>query len=178
MKSPAGPRGQDAVAGAGASWASPSLKSKPADRIHVGRPRTDPPKPKKSFSAIQQEEESKRDCEDNMCRLDGNRWYVTQRERAASIGQIQEQERREREMAELVEEQRGIEEEIRRRLRREEEGDGDDGRKKNGRRRRQGKGGVKGAGQKQQGHRQKGERPNSTRSKSKKSAEVNKDDAR
>ena len=88
----------------------------------------------KSFSQIQQEEEAFRSNEDSTCHIADNQWYVTQRERAASIGKIQEKERREREMEELVEEQRRIEQEIAeenaRERRKREEQHGGDARKK------------------------------------------------
>merc|ERR1712176_746804 len=64
-------------------------------------------------SEIQQEEEAVRNKEDHMCRIDGNQWFVQQRERAASIGEIQEREKQERERLDLIAEQRQIEEEIR-----------------------------------------------------------------
>ena len=64
---------------------------------------------KKSFSEIQQEEENRIVKEDRMCRIDGNQWFVQQRERAASIGEIAEQEKKNREMQELIEQQRRIE---------------------------------------------------------------------
>jgi peptidoglycan hydrolase CwlO-like protein len=64
---------------------------------------------KKSFSEIQHEEENRILKEDRMCRIDGNQWFVQQRERAASIGEIAEQEKKNREMQELIEQQRQIE---------------------------------------------------------------------
>ena len=66
----------------------------------------------KSFSAIQQEEEAIRSNEDHMCRIEGNQWFVPQRERAASIGEIQEQEKKDKEMHDLIEEQKQIERDI------------------------------------------------------------------
>ncbi len=66
----------------------------------------------KSFSAIQQEEEHIRNNEDHMSRIEGNQWFVQQRERAASIGEIQEQEKKDREMHDLIEEQKRIEKDI------------------------------------------------------------------
>jgi alpha-tubulin suppressor-like RCC1 family protein len=82
---------------------------------------TEQPKPTatKSFSEIQQEEEAFRSNEDHMCRIEGNQWFVAQRERAASIGEIQEQEKKDREMQERIEEQKQIERDIMDRVRRE-----------------------------------------------------------
>ena len=169
LRRDAGPGGRDAVSSAGATWASPGAVAAAPEPRGAGASPAGAGAHRTSFSAIQREEESRRGREDSTCRLDGSRWYVGRRERAASIGQIQEQERREREMAEMIEEQREIEEEIRRRLKREgeDDGDDDDGRRRRGRRRRQGKGGGKGAGQQHQGRRQK-----------KKSAEFKKETAR
>ena len=135
MKRSGGQKKPDAMNSVGASWgAKPPAGSSanvswspkptqpkaslPTDRQHASASKTT-----KSFSQIQQEEEALRDNEDHMCRIDGNQWFVRQRERAASIGEIQEQERRDREMEELVEEQRRIEEEIMRNIKdkREEE---------------------------------------------------------
>jgi hypothetical protein len=70
------------------------------------------PNKMKSFSEIQQEEEAIRNKEDHMCRIDGNQWFVQQRERAASIGEIQQQEQQDKEMLDLIEEQKLIEMEI------------------------------------------------------------------
>ncbi len=67
------------------------------------------PQVTKSFSEIQQEEEALRFNEDHMCHIHGNHWYVQQREKAASIGEIQEQEKQNREMQLFIEEQRQIE---------------------------------------------------------------------
>lgn len=72
-----------------------------------------------SFSDIQKEEESKRMTEDNACQINGNQWFVQQRERAASIGDIQEEEEKDREMQLLIEEQRRIEEDIMKRIKQE-----------------------------------------------------------
>ncbi|KAL3806632.1 hypothetical protein ACHAXA_011739 [Cyclostephanos tholiformis] len=66
----------------------------------------------KSFAAIQKEEEFIRSNEDHMSRIEGNQWFVQQRERAASIGEIQEQERKDRELLDLIEEQKQIEKDI------------------------------------------------------------------
>jgi len=63
----------------------------------------------RSFSEIQKEEEAIRNNEDRMCRIDGNQWFIQQRERAASIGEIQQQEQQEQEMLDLIEEQKQIE---------------------------------------------------------------------
>jgi hypothetical protein len=73
----------------------------------------------KSFTAIQEEEEYIRNNEDRMSRIEGNQWFIPQRERAASIGEIQERERKDREMQDLIEEQRRIEKDIVDRARRE-----------------------------------------------------------
>ena len=73
----------------------------------------------KSFSEIQQEEETFRSNEDHMCRIEGNQWFVAQRERAASIGEIQEQEKKDREIQERIEEQKQIERDIMDRARQE-----------------------------------------------------------
>ena len=73
----------------------------------------------KSFSAIQQEEEAIRSNEDHMCRIEGNQWFVQQRERAASIGEIQDKEKKDREMHDLIEEQKQIEREITERVKQE-----------------------------------------------------------
>ena len=75
----------------GVSWSSSASPSTPKQT------------PKKSLSEIQQEEEAFRSNEDHMCRLEG-KWFVQQRERAASIGEIAEQEK----MNALIEEQRRI----------------------------------------------------------------------
>jgi len=73
----------------------------------------------KSFFAIQQEEEAIRSNEDHMCRIEGNQWFVQQRERAASIGEIQDKEKKDREMHDLIEEQKQIEREITERAKQE-----------------------------------------------------------
>jgi hypothetical protein len=49
---------------------------------------------------------------------EGNQWFVAQRKRAASIGEIQEQEKKDREMQERIEEQKQIERDIMDRARR------------------------------------------------------------
>ena len=54
-----------------------------------------------------------------MCRIEGNQWFVAQRERAASIGEIQEQEKKDREIQERIEEQKQIERDIMDRARQE-----------------------------------------------------------
>jgi hypothetical protein len=108
----------DAVGSAGATWGTgQSVATEhtsrgkgwgvlPANIIPFG------PQAAKSFSEIQQEEEALRYNEDHMCHIRGNHWYVQQRERAASIGEIQEQEERDREMQFFIEEQRRIENDI------------------------------------------------------------------
>jgi len=65
-----------------------------------------------SFFDIQKEEEAMKSKEDHMSRLRGNRWYIKQRERAASIGEIQNQQKKDEEWLQLVEEQKQIEEQI------------------------------------------------------------------
>ncbi len=116
-------RKHDAVSGVGASWGTkkPNSKSKNSN-LNWGMKqqtatKTSPtmkqsPNKMKSFSEIQQEEEAIRNKEDHMCRIDGNQWFVQQRERAASIGEIQQQEQQDKEMLDLIEEQKQIEMEI------------------------------------------------------------------
>ncbi len=110
----------DGLSGVGASWgASPVSKTKngnlnwglkqPATAVKTSPIKTQPPQKMRSFSEIQKEEEALRKNEDHMCRIDGNQWFVTQRERAASIGEIQQKEQQEQEMLELIEEQKQIE---------------------------------------------------------------------
>ena len=70
---------------------------------------TQSPQQMRSFSEIQREEEALRNNEYHMCRIDGNQWFVQQRERAASIGEIQQEEQQEQEMLDLIEEQKQIE---------------------------------------------------------------------
>jgi len=125
-----GSKKPDAMSSIGASWGT-KLSSKnssgagrrgatPAVRKTVPMQQHSAPSKMKSFSEIQQEEQAVRNIEDHMCQIDGNQWYVRQRERAASIGEIQEKEKQEREMLDLIEEQRQIEKEIRIRLKHEE----------------------------------------------------------
>lgn len=95
-----GPR--QAVAKDGNGWGLSSVNKGTVGSQHA----------KKSFSLIQQEEEAIRSNEDHMCHIRGNHWFVQQRERAASIGEIQEQEEKDREMQALIEEQRQIENDI------------------------------------------------------------------
>ena len=64
----------------------------------------------KSFAEIQLEEQTNRKNEDHMCHLGGNKWFVQQRDRAASIGEIQQREQEEAEWQLLVQEQKRIEE--------------------------------------------------------------------
>ena len=64
----------------------------------------------KSFAEIQLEEQTNRKNEDHMCHLGGNKWFVQQRDRAASIGEIQQREQEEAEWQSLVQEQKRIEE--------------------------------------------------------------------
>jgi len=97
------------VSKVGASWgAKPSTRSSNDNDVSWNVKPTPPsskPKqtPKKGLSEIQQEEEAFRSNEDHMCRLEG-KWFVQQRERAMSIGEIAEQER----MNALIEEQRRL----------------------------------------------------------------------
>ncbi|KAL7467562.1 hypothetical protein ACHAXS_007806 [Conticribra weissflogii] len=65
-----------------------------------------------SFFDIQKEEEAMKSKEDHMSRLSGNKWFIHQRERAASIGEIQSQQKKDEEWLQLVEEQKQIEEQI------------------------------------------------------------------
>ena len=66
----------------------------------------------KSFVDIQREEMDSRKREDHMCHLVGNKWFVQQRDRADSIGDIQRKEEEEAAWLSLVEEQKKIEAEI------------------------------------------------------------------
>ena len=116
-------RKRDAVSSVGASWgAKPGSSKSKNSNLSWGMKqqtatKTSPtmkqsPNKMKSFSEIQQEEEAIRNKEDHMCRIDGNQWFVQQRERAASIGEIQQQEQQDKEMLDLIEEQKQIEMEI------------------------------------------------------------------
>ena len=113
-------RKQDGVSSVGASWgASPVSKARNSNlNLSWGMKQlatkaspimTQSPPKMRSFSEIQKEEEAIRNNEDHMCRIDGNQWFVKQRERAASIGEIQQQEQQEQEMLDLIEEQKQIE---------------------------------------------------------------------
>ncbi|KAL3791662.1 hypothetical protein HJC23_003919 [Cyclotella cryptica] len=64
------------------------------------------------FADIQKEESDIRKREDHMCHIGGSRWFVQQRERAASIGDIQQQQKEDADWILFVEEQKRIEEEI------------------------------------------------------------------
>jgi len=128
MKKSAPPM-QDAMSSIGANWGAKSNKNNSGVSWGATAPKRKPvllkkaqaaPSKMKSFSEIQQEEEAKANKEDHMCRIDGNQWFVQQRERAASIGEIQENEKRDQEMQEMIEEQKQIEEEIMRRVKQEE----------------------------------------------------------
>jgi hypothetical protein len=66
----------------------------------------------KSFADIQKEELDNKQREDHMCHIGDNKWFVQQRDRAASIGEIQQREQEEAEWLLLVEEQKRIEEDI------------------------------------------------------------------
>lgn len=119
----------DAVSSVGASWgATPATKSRTSSFKNWGLKQPPPseasqhhfpPAKMKSFSEIQKEEEALRKKEDHMCRLHGNQWYVHQRERAASIGEIQQQEKEDKERLDLVEEQKQIEMEIMKQIQKE-----------------------------------------------------------
>ena len=101
MKKESGNEQANPMSGIGASWGSkPEATAKTNKHSGVSwgknQPRKAPAQPRttpmKSFSEIQQEEESFRSNEDQMCRIDG-KWFVQKRERAASIGEIAEQEK-------------------------------------------------------------------------------------
>lgn len=87
-----------------ARWAA----HKPAEKSSTPAPHSTA----KSFFDIQKEEQNNRQKEDHMCHLGGNKWFVQQRDRAASIEQIQRKEQEEAEWEALVADQRRIEEEI------------------------------------------------------------------
>lgn len=119
MKKGAERKRVDTVSCVGATWGARQVVTKeittndgkgwgvaPANKSIVRSPVT------KSFSEIQQEEEVLRSKEDHMCHIHGNHWYVQQRERAASIGEIQEQEKKDREIQLFIEEQKRIEHDI------------------------------------------------------------------
>jgi len=108
----------DGVSSVGASWgASPVNKAKNSNlnwglkqpAVQTAPKATQSPQKLRSFSEIQKEEEALRKNEDHMCCIDGNQWFVQQRERAASIGEIQQMEQQEQEMLDLIEEQKQIE---------------------------------------------------------------------
>ena len=117
MKTSSGGKHVNAISNIGASWGtkpSPTGNSSTSGmswNVNPARSTPSLPQPtlKKSFSEIQHEEENRILKEDRMCRIDGNQWFVQQRERAASIGEIAEQEKKNREMQELIEQQRQIE---------------------------------------------------------------------
>lgn len=99
---------QNGVSAVGASWADKPV----APRIVAPRPKATNAR---SFAEIQREEEDIRNKEDHTSRLGvlgGSKWYVSQRERAASIGDIQQQQTKDEEWLRLVEEQKAIEAEI------------------------------------------------------------------
>ena len=87
-----------------ASWAA----HKPAEKNSMSAPHHTA----KSFFDIQKEEQDNREKEDSVCHLGGNKWFVQQRDRAASIEQIQKKEQEEAEWEALVADQKRIEEEI------------------------------------------------------------------
>lgn len=111
-------RKQDGISSIGASWGATPVTIARNSNLNWGMKQpamkaspitTQSPPKTRSFSEIQKEEEAIRNNEDRMCRIDGNQWYVQQRERAASIGEIQQQEQQEQEMLDLIEEQKQIE---------------------------------------------------------------------
>mmetsp|Transcript_3796 Transcript_3796/g.8113 ORF Transcript_3796/g.8113 Transcript_3796/m.8113 type:complete len:1508 (-) Transcript_3796:28-4551(-) len=123
-------RKHDGVSSIGASWgATPVSKAKnsnlnwgmkqPSPATKSSPVMTQSPQKMRSFSEIQKEEETIRNNEDHMCRIDGNQWFVQQRERAASIGEIQQREQQEQEMLDLIEEQKQIEMAIKKSLQEE-----------------------------------------------------------
>mmetsp|Transcript_7361 Transcript_7361/g.12870 ORF Transcript_7361/g.12870 Transcript_7361/m.12870 type:complete len:1490 (+) Transcript_7361:225-4694(+) len=132
MKKNGAQKQRDAMSSSGASWgAKPANDNNsgaswggamPARKtvVPIQLARATAPSKMKSFSKIQQEEEARVTNEDHMSRIDGNQWFVQQRDRAASMGEIQEKEKREREMFDLIEEQKQIEKEIMERLKQEE----------------------------------------------------------
>ena len=108
----------DGVSSIGASWGATPVRKATNSNLNWGikQPASKPspittqsPQKMRSFSEIQKEEEALRNNEDHMCRIDGNQWFVQQRERAASIGEIQQKEQQEQEMLDLIEEQKQIE---------------------------------------------------------------------
>ena len=108
----------DGLSGIGASWGATPISKSRNSNLNWGMKqpatKTSPitaqsPSKMRSFSEIQKEEEALRNNEDHMCRIDGNQWFVQQRERAASIGEIQQEEQQEQEMLDLIEEQKQIE---------------------------------------------------------------------
>ena len=114
---------QDPMGSVGASWGAKPVKnngaswsakatSKALQKQHQTLLKM------KSFSEIQQEEETMRSNEDHMCHIKGD-WFVQQRERAAGLRDIQQKEKEEREMQELIEEQKQIEIEIMKQLKQE-----------------------------------------------------------
>eukprot|EP00984_Skeletonema_dohrnii_P012337 scaffold4988_cov108-Skeletonema_dohrnii-CCMP3373.AAC.1 len=123
-------RKHDGVSSIGANWgATPVSKAKnsnlnwgmkqPSPATKSSPIMTQSPQKMRSFSEIQKEEETIRNNEDHMCRIDGNQWFVQQRERAASIGEIQQREQQEQEMLDLIEEQKQIEMAIKKSLQEE-----------------------------------------------------------
>ncbi|KAL9185940.1 hypothetical protein ACHAXT_003717 [Thalassiosira profunda] len=126
---------QDVMGSVGASWEATPKKSATSDLLSWGAKLEPMPHVQfeaKSFAEIQQEEARKEEEAAAACRIDGNQWFVQQRERAASIGEIQEQER-------LVEEQKMIEEQIMRRVEEEKKAAADAQKKRQGRRKQQGR---------------------------------------
>lgn len=93
------------VQAVGASWAA----SKP--EVKHGSSQVSSNKTK-SFAEIQKEEQDRVIKEDHMCHIGGNKWFVQQRKRAESIGDIQQQEKDHAQWLQLVEEQKMIEAQI------------------------------------------------------------------
>eukprot|EP00985_Skeletonema_marinoi_P016888 scaffold9171_cov100-Skeletonema_marinoi.AAC.1 len=123
-------RKHDGVSSIGASWGATPVSKAKNSNLNWGMKQPSPatksspiitqsPQKMRSFSEIQKEEETIRNNEDHMCRIDGNQWFVQQRERAASIGEIQQREQQEQEMLDLIEEQKQIEMAIKKSLQEE-----------------------------------------------------------
>jgi len=105
------PNSTNQVKAAGACWAAE--KPLASDRTpSCASKKTCANNETKSFADIQKEELDIRKKEDHMCHIGGNRWFVQQRERAASIGDIQQQQKEDAEWLLFVEDQKRIEEEI------------------------------------------------------------------
>jgi hypothetical protein len=105
MTTNSSPNSTNQVKAAGAYWAA-------AKPLAKDRPASCASNKTKSFADIQKEELDIRKKEDHMCHIGGNRWFVQQRERAASMGDIQQQQKEDAEWLLFVEDQKRIEEEI------------------------------------------------------------------